>query len=125
MRRFAAKSVAAAAGARTAVTVFSGTLDEFQKVVGAGPVVVDFFTEWCGPCKSIAPKFVELSEKAENKGVTFLKANVEENEELGSLFNIRSIPTFVAFKDGKPVGRVEGASLPAIENVIAAAAKSE
>ncbi len=72
-----------------------------------GIVFVDFFAEWCGPCKMTGPIIEQLSE--EKKDISFLKVNVDENNELASQYSIFSIPTFVIFKDGQVVSQFSGA----------------
>ena len=81
----------------------------FQKEVLAqkGVVLVDFYAEWCGPCKVTAPILEELS--GEMKDVKFVKVDVDQNPDLASLYSIFSIPTFLVFKDGKPVNQFVGA----------------
>lgn len=76
----------------------------------SGKVIVDFYADWCGPCKRFAPKFQDLSEKDEFKNITFLKVDVDENQALSEKFNISSLPTFVFIKDGKIVHTLEGAN---------------
>ena len=72
------------------------------------PVVVDFWAEWCGPCKMIGPALEELA--AEYKGrVTIAKVNIEENPIAPNDYGVRSIPTLIMFKDGKPVETMQGA----------------
>ncbi|MEN3791118.1 thioredoxin [Fulvimarina sp. MAC3] len=85
------------------------TKDTFQSdVLGASkPVVVDFWAEWCGPCKMIAPSLEEISE--ENSNVEIAKVNIDENQELAVQFGIRSIPTLMMFKDGQHVDTLMGA----------------
>ncbi|HEC27129.1 MAG TPA: thioredoxin [Gammaproteobacteria bacterium] len=60
-------------------------------------VIIDFWAEWCGPCKNFAPIYEEVSEKHE--GIVFAKVNTEEEQELGSSFQIRSIPTLMIFRE--------------------------
>lgn len=82
---------------------------DFQKEVldHKGVVLVDFYAEWCGPCKITSPIIDELSE--EKKDIKFLKVDVDKNSDLASGYNIFSIPTFIIFKDGKPVNQFAGA----------------
>ena len=70
--------------------------------------VVDFWAEWCGPCKMMNPVLDELSEELEGR-VVIAKLNVDENPEIPTNLMIRGIPTFVMFKGGKEVGRIVGA----------------
>ena len=72
------------------------------------PVVVDFWAVWCGPCRMVAPLVEELSTEYEGR-VKFRKLNVDENPETSMKYGIRSIPTLLVFKDGKPVDQVIGA----------------
>ena len=77
-------------------------------VLGADkPVVVDFWAEWCGPCKQIAPALEEISES--QPGVTIAKLNIDENPELAAQYGVRSIPTLIAFKGGEPTDMKVGA----------------
>ena len=62
-----------------------------------GIVIIDFWAEWCGPCKSFSPIYEEASEKHE--GIVFGKVNTEEEQELGASFQIRSIPTLMIFRE--------------------------
>ena len=71
-------------------------------------MVVDFWAVWCGPCRMIAPMVEELETEYEGK-VEFVKLNVDENPETSMTYGIRSIPTLLVFKDGKPVDQVVGA----------------
>jgi thioredoxin 1 len=89
------------------ITLTSSTFDE---TVGASdvPVVVDFWAEWCGPCKMIAPILEELA--AEHAGkVVVAKLNVDDNPELTLRYNVMSIPTLMVFKDGEMARRIVGA----------------
>ena len=72
-----------------------------------GVVFVDFYAEWCGPCKMTAPIIEQLA--AEQKDITFYKVDVDKNSELASQYSIFSIPTFVIFKDGQIAAQFSGA----------------
>lgn len=74
-----------------------------------GTVVIDFFATWCGPCSRIAPMYDVLSK--EYTGVRFFKVDVDMADELATEYDVTALPTFVCLKDGKVVGRVEGANL--------------
>lgn len=72
------------------------------------PVLVDFWAEWCGPCRMISPLVDELAKEYEGKA-KFTKVNVDDNPEISMKFNIRSIPTLLIFKGGKVVDQIIGA----------------
>ena len=75
-----------------------------------GPVVVDFWAEWCGPCKMIGPSLEEISKEMAGK-VTITKLNIDENPELAAKFGVRSIPTLMIFKGGE-VADIKVGALP-------------
>lgn len=73
------------------------------------PVVIDFWAEWCGPCKMIAPALEEISSEMGDK-VKIAKVNIDENPELATQYGVRSIPTLLIFKDGEIVANKIGAA---------------
>lgn len=72
------------------------------------PVVVDFWAEWCGPCKMIAPSLEEISNEMD--GVDIVKLNIDENPDIAAQFGIRSIPTLMLFKNGEQASVQVGAA---------------
>lgn len=86
-------------------------------------VVLDFFADWCGPCKGIAPVFEALAEKYSD--VVFLKVNVDKAPEIAEGFGVESLPTFILFNCGKGFKAVRGANQAGLEEAIAALATLE
>ena len=86
------------------------TKASFEKEVleSKEPVLIDFYADWCGPCKMMAPVVEKLAEKYEGK-VKVGKVNSDDEPELAQMFQVMSIPNFVIIKDGKVVDRVIGA----------------
>jgi thioredoxin 1 len=82
----------------------------FDEEIGAATeaVIVDFWAEWCGPCKMIAPILEEIAVEHEGK-VRIAKLNVDDNPNAARRFDVMSIPTLIVFKDGQPVKRMVGA----------------
>lgn len=82
---------------------------EFKSVEKeASPVVIDFYTNWCGPCKQLAPIFEGASK--EIKGTKFFKVDLEKNQRLTQKYGISSVPTILILKKGKEVSRINGFS---------------
>jgi thioredoxin 1 len=79
-------------------------------VLGAdGPVLVDFWAEWCGPCKMIGPSLEEISEELAGK-VTIAKINIDDNPDAPGKYGVRGIPTMILFKNGEPAATKVGAA---------------
>ena len=92
--------------ATTSVTDTSFQAD----VLGADkPVLVDFWAEWCGPCRMIAPALEELSNEL-GEQVTIVKLNIDENPEAPGKYGVRGIPTMILFKNGAPAATKVGAA---------------
>ena len=82
----------------------------FDETIGsaAEPVIVDFWAEWCGPCKMIAPILAEIANEQAGK-LSVAKLNVDENPDVARRFDVMSIPTLIVFKDGMAQKRLVGA----------------
>ena len=80
---------------------------DFDTAIQSGIALVDFYADWCGPCKMMSPIVDEIAD--ERTDITVAKVNVDESSELASRFGVVSIPTLIIFKDGKESGRIIGA----------------
>ncbi len=89
------------------VTLTDATFDEEVKASEV-PVLVDFWAEWCGPCKMISPVLEEIAEEQAGK-VRVGKINIDDNLDVTRRFDVLSIPTLILFKDGEPLVRLIGA----------------
>ena len=92
----------------TAPIAVSDTDFEQEVLEAETPVLVDFWAEWCAPCKMVAPVLDDLAEEYEGK-IKFIKVDVDTNPETALKYGIRSIPTLLVFKGGSPVDQVVGA----------------
>ncbi|MDP8227799.1 MAG: thioredoxin [Candidatus Celaenobacter polaris] len=86
------------------------TEENFDKIVNSGKIVlVDFWAEWCMPCKMIVPIFEELANEMDAEKVTFTKCDVDSERNIAINYSITSIPSILFFKDGKVMDQVVGA----------------
>ncbi|MBC50457.1 MAG: thioredoxin [Pelagibacteraceae bacterium] len=83
--------------------------DAFEEEVinSSIPVLIDFWAEWCGPCKEIAPILEEISNEMENK-IKIIKINIDENPNIPNQYSVQSIPTLIIFKKGQPIATKVG-----------------
>ena len=80
--------------------------EEFNELIKEGTTLIDFFADWCGPCKMLGPVIEELSN--EYTDIKFAKVNVDDNMDLAEKFSIMSIPQVYMFKDGEVIGKFGG-----------------
>ncbi|MCR5619377.1 MAG: thioredoxin [Lachnospiraceae bacterium] len=85
---------------------------EQEVLDSALPVLVDFFADWCGPCKMMSPVVDQIGEEMSSK-IKVCKCNVDDNGAVAEKYNVMSIPNFIIFKDGKPAANQVGAVSPA------------
>lgn len=84
------------------------TKADFDDKIKNGIVLIDFYANWCGPCKMLTPELEELSK--EMNQVKFYKVNIDKEQELTQRFNVMAVPTILLFKDGEIVGKTSGYS---------------
>ena len=89
-------------------TLTDSTFDEEIAGSTADVVIVDFWAEWCGPCKMIAPILDEIADEQAGQ-ITIAKLNVDENPEIAQRFSVMSIPTLIVFEKGQPAKKLVGA----------------
>jgi thioredoxin 1 len=90
------------------ISTLTDTTSDEEIGAADAPVIVDFWAEWCGPCKMIAPILEEIASEHEGK-VRIAKLNVDDNPNAARRFDVMSIPTLIVFRDGQPVKRMVGA----------------
>ncbi|KAL0781718.1 hypothetical protein CaCOL14_003053 [Colletotrichum acutatum] len=112
-------------GAAKMSTVHIKSAAEFQKLLSSSRIVVaDFYADWCGPCKAIAPLYEQLSSSLSRKNVvTFVKIDVESQKEIASAYSVTSLPTFMIFREGKTIEKVQGADPRKLQEVVKRLAK--
>lgn len=80
--------------------------NEFDSAIASGVVLVDFYADWCGPCKMLAPVLEGIADKMEQ--VSFYKLNVDLSSDIAGRYGIQAIPNLIIFKDGKAVDQITG-----------------
>ncbi len=78
-----------------------------QTISSESPTLVDFWAEWCGPCRTMHPVFIRIAKKF--KKIRFARLNIDQNQEIATKLGIQSIPVFIMFKNGNPIDKVVGA----------------
>lgn len=88
------------------MAIVKADTSNFNEKIANGVSLVDFYADWCGPCKMLAPVLEQVSQEQEDLNI--VKVNVDENEEVAKQFGIMSIPTLILFKDGQQVAQTMG-----------------
>jgi len=92
------------------------TVADFDKIIKENDrVIVDFFAEWCGPCKRIAPELEKFAESKDFKDIKFIKVDVDESSELSEKHQVEAMPTFLFLFKSKEVSRIKGADVKGIK----------
>lgn len=83
-------------------------MESFNKLIGIStPVLVDFYADWCGPCKAMSPAVQEVGKEVEGRALV-IKVNIDKNQGAAMQYDVRAVPTFIIFKNGQPVWRHSG-----------------
>jgi thioredoxin 1 len=83
-------------------------METFQQIInGDKPVLVDFFAEWCGPCKAMSPAIASIGKDVQGKA-RVIKLDIDRNQAMSVQYNVQAVPTFIIFKKGVPVWRHSG-----------------
>ncbi|KAI2466500.1 thioredoxin [Annulohypoxylon bovei var. microspora] len=107
------------------MAVHISSSNEWQRILGSSTIVVtDFYADWCGPCKMIAPTFESLATKYTKPGkITFCKVNVDNQQAIAQSHGVRAMPTFLIFKNGSVIETIQGANPPALSSAVEKAVK--
>lgn len=93
------------------------TFDEILIQAGDKPVIVDFYAQWCGPCKTISPVFESLY-NSYNSAIVFVKIDIDEAGDVAEKYDITSLPTFMVFWNKHPTKTVKGSNIKALEKLV-------
>lgn len=85
-------------------TVEYVSTNDFDQFIESGVVIVDFYADWCGPCKKLKPIFTQLAQSYKGKA-KFAKVNIDHSRSVSKKYNVKKIPTVILFKDGKEIKR--------------------
>ncbi|KUI74510.1 Thioredoxin-like protein [Cytospora mali] len=106
------------------MAVHIGSSSEWRDTLQSTIVVADFYADWCGPCKMIAPTFESLATKyTKPKRITFAKVNVDNQRDVASQYGVRAMPTFMIFKNGSAIETIQGANPQALTAAVEKAVK--
>jgi len=101
-------------------TILIESASHFSSVLSSNRIVVtDFYADWCGPCKAIAPFYEQLSSQLSRPGsIAFVKVNVDEQKQIAQTYNITAMPTFMLFKAGRETKRIKGANMKELDQTV-------
>ncbi|KAH7381860.1 thioredoxin-like protein [Cadophora sp. MPI-SDFR-AT-0126] len=106
-------------------SVSIGSSGEFSRLLSSSTIVIaDFYADWCGPCKTIAPTYESLAAKySKPNKITFTKVNVDSQQEIAQKYGVRAMPTFMIFRSGSTINTIRGADVRGLTNAVEAAVK--